>query len=112
MTSNAVMASLQARGLPPYVDPCVPGTRVPITSSSASTAEICELERELVIGVLWGVVQKHTFPQKEEHHGLGKIHIGHASCTLMGGSLSSYFKFMTHLKRLPPISVHEYSEVS
>lgn len=66
------MASLQARGLPPYVDPCVPGTRVPITSSSASTAEICELERELVIGALWGVVQKHTFPQKEEHHGLGK----------------------------------------
>ena len=38
-TSRAAMATLQARGLPPYVEPCSPGRRVSITSSSARTAD-------------------------------------------------------------------------
>ena len=38
-TLRAAMATLQARGLPPNVDPCSPGWMHSITSSSASTAE-------------------------------------------------------------------------
>ena len=39
LPSRAVMATLQARGFPPNVDPCCPGFRVSMTSSEARTAD-------------------------------------------------------------------------
>ena len=41
LTSKAAMATRQARGFPPKVDPCSPGRMVSMTSSSASTADTC-----------------------------------------------------------------------
>ena len=39
ITFNAAMATSQATGLPPKVDPCSPGLIVSITSSDANIAE-------------------------------------------------------------------------
>lgn len=38
-TSSAAIATRQAKGFPPYVDPCSPGLMVSMISSSHSTAD-------------------------------------------------------------------------
>ena len=46
-TSRAAMATRQARGFPPKVDPCSPGRMVNMTSSSASTADTCIIKHSI-----------------------------------------------------------------
>lgn len=49
MTRKAAMATLQASGLPPYVDPCSPGLIQSMTSSSASTADTCRRQINFIM---------------------------------------------------------------